>query len=66
MKPFLLALLAALAAAPLASDDPEEPLPPMPIDCPLCGGDPSVHVRVLTSLAVFQARVALRTFDAIF
>jgi hypothetical protein len=62
--PILLAtaafLVTGLAAAPSLPDDPE------PRDCPLCGGDASVHKRVLTDLAQLQAGAGLAYFDAIF
>ena len=64
----LLAPALALAAATrpetciraerVALDDPP------PVECLLCGGDPTVHNRVLSRLGVFQSRAALRYFDA--
>lgn len=43
MNPFLLlaAILLSSSAVVSTVDDP----PPEPVDCPLCGGDPAIHVR---------------------
>ena len=65
MKALLIALMATAAAAPLGQD-PLDPPPPMPIDCPICGGDPSMHNRLMSSLAMLQIRAGVRYFDAIF
>jgi hypothetical protein len=48
MKPllFLAAILLSSSAVVSAVDDP----PPEPMDCPLCGGDPAIHVRRMFGL----------------
>jgi hypothetical protein len=50
-----LALLAALpSAVAMRTDDP----PPHPTSCPLCGGDPQVHVQKTFQVGFVAARAA--------
>lgn len=53
-----LALVAglALAAAPGAVVRGDEP-PPEPLDCPLCGGNPTVHARSMIEIESLGALV---------
>ena len=55
-----LALVAglALASAPGAVPRADEP-PPEPLDCPLCGGNPTVHARSMIEIESVGARVLL-------
>jgi hypothetical protein len=65
MKPSLLLATAVLIATGLAAL-PSLPDDPEPRDCPLCGGDASVHKRVMTRLATLQAGAGLAYLDSIF
>ena len=38
--------------------------PPEPRDCPLCGGDATLHKRVMSRLILVQASAALAFIDA--
>jgi hypothetical protein len=50
--------LAAPAPAPAAEEPP-------PFECPLCGGDPGVHVRRVSTLVGFNARVVQACVDSL-
>jgi hypothetical protein len=41
-----------------ATDDP------VPVDCPFCGGDATLHVRRMNAIAVKTSRIAYRVLDA--
>jgi hypothetical protein len=43
---------------PAATDDP------VPVECPFCGGDATVHVRRMNAIAVKTSRIAYRVLDA--
>jgi len=45
-------------ALPAATDDP------VPVDCPFCGGDATLHVRRMNAIAVKTSRIAYRVLDA--
>lgn len=59
-------LLASLALLSLATPAPapaaEEPAP---FECPLCGGDPGIHARRVSTLAGLNARVAQACVDSL-
>ncbi len=42
----------------LATDDP------VPVECPFCGGDATLHVRRMNDIAVISSRIAYRMLDA--
>ncbi|HUR29611.1 MAG TPA: hypothetical protein VM509_15585 [Planctomycetota bacterium] len=43
---------------PAATDDP------VPVDCPFCGGDATLHVRRMNAIAVETSHIAYRVLDA--
>ncbi len=43
---------------PAATDDP------VPVECPFCGGDATLHVRRMNAIAVKTSRIAYRVLDA--
>jgi hypothetical protein len=43
---------------PGATDDP------VPVDCPFCGGDATLHVRRMNAIAIKTSRIAYRVLDA--
>ncbi|MEO6710896.1 MAG: hypothetical protein ABI054_05240 [Planctomycetota bacterium] len=45
-------------AMPAATDDP------VPVDCPFCGGDATLHVRRMNAIALETSRVAYRVLGA--
>ncbi len=57
---------AAAAPAPIlshqcnavATDDP------VPVECPFCGGDATLHVRRMNDIAVVTSRLAYQMLDA--
>jgi len=55
MKLLLIVGLLSLAA-PARRDDP----PPEPLDCPLCGGNADVHVRVLFQVERVSTTILFR------
>ena len=40
-----------------ATDDP------VPVECPFCGGDATLHVRRMNNIAVISSRLAYRVLD---
>ncbi len=49
------AITAAFAAG--ASARPVDDPPPEPIDCPMCGGDPMLHARLMMGFEAYQGRI---------
>jgi len=45
-------------ALPAVGDDP------VPVDCPFCGGDATLHVKRMNAIAVKTSRLAYRVLDA--
>ena len=43
---------------PAAADDP------IPVECPFCGGDATLHVRRMNAIALETSRIAYRVLDA--
>lgn len=37
---------------------------PVPVDCPFCGGDATLHMRRMNNIAVVTSRLAYRMLDA--
>lgn len=58
----LVTAIAALAWSPREVRAPERVEDP-PIECPLCGGDASLHARILARLTSANADVALRALS---
>lgn len=55
-------LLASLILLSLAAPAAEEP---PPFECPLCGSDPVVHVRRVSTLVGVHARIAQACVDSL-
>ena len=49
--------LVALGAVTLSSAALRDDPPPEPVDCPLCGGNPELHVRRMFGIERMQGRV---------